>query len=395
MTEWLNDPVIKQWFEMIRNERTQENYRREFPRFLNFVHQTIEHKTPSQIIESRIEQLRSPDMNIKRYWEDVVIKYMHSLEEKDYRKNTVTTYLRTVLSFFSHAHVRLQYARKELLGAIEPSQKEKVIKEWIPSNEDVRLLYRMANNARDRAILLVLYQSGLSPIDVVSLKIQQLDFYDKDGNWNIPATEDYYLAKLREKSNILQQTCISRETLEEIRIMLQSRGYPRKGALFVSVHNKPLSTRDVNNIMKSIVEKALDGKVREWKTKNLRDSFMNALIRAKIQQDAKNAMCGHQREGARKDYDLSEETIRTLYKDAFNFLTINGFGSQSRKIEELEQKFDVQTKTLMEIITELRTENKQLKQKLNGIEIGQVELKRAITKMQKSDQDRLKLRKVG
>ena len=124
---WLNDPVIKHWFEMIRNERTQENYRREFPRFLNFVHESIEYKTPSQIIESRIEQLRSSDMNIKRYWEDVVIKYMHSLEEKDYRKNTVTTYLRKVLSFFSHAHVRLQYARKELLGGIEPSQARAIL----------------------------------------------------------------------------------------------------------------------------------------------------------------------------------------------------------------------------------------------------------------------------
>jgi site-specific recombinase XerD len=351
---WLNDPIIKEWFTILTNKRTQENYKREMPYFLEFVRETTEYKTPTQIIESRIQQQKSDDMNEKRFWETVVIKYKNSLEEKDYRRSTIVTYLRTVLSFFSHAHVQLHYARKELLGSIEPSQKDKIIKEWIPSNEDVRLLYRMANNARDRAILLVLYQSGLSPIDTVSLKIQVLQFYDSSGNWDVPSTEDYYLAKLREKSNILQQTCISREALEEIRIMLQSRGYPQKGALFVSVHNQPLTTRDVNNIMKGIVEKALDGKVREWKTKNLRDSFMNGLMQAKIQQDAKNAMCGHQREGARKDYDLSEQTIRTLYKDAFKFLTINGYGSTSRKIEEIEKKFDAQTKTLMEMLTEMK-----------------------------------------
>jgi hypothetical protein len=79
--DWLNDPIITEWFTIIKNPRTQENYRREFPYFLEFVKANTEYKTPSQIIESRIEQLRSPDMNVKRYWESVGIKYMHSLEE--------------------------------------------------------------------------------------------------------------------------------------------------------------------------------------------------------------------------------------------------------------------------------------------------------------------------
>src|SRR4030065_1052380 len=123
-----------------------------------------------------MRQLRSQDMNERRFWETVGIKYMHSLEEKGYRRGTVATYLRTMLSFFSHAHVRLEYARKELLGAIEPSDKDKVTKTWVPSNEDVRVLYRMAQSARDRAILLTLYQSGFSPVDTCAFNIEHFDF---------------------------------------------------------------------------------------------------------------------------------------------------------------------------------------------------------------------------
>lgn len=103
------------------------------------------------------------------------------------------------------------------------------------------------------------------------------------------------------------------------------------------MHGKPLTPRDLNDVIKAIVEKAFNGKVKEWKTKHLRDAYMNALIQAKLMQELKDAMVGHQREGARKEYGLTEQTVKIAYEDAFKFLTINGYGSQNRKIEELEE----------------------------------------------------------
>ncbi len=148
---WIKDPKVVEWFSLINNARTEKNYRNEFSKFLEFVQKTTEYKTPSQIIQSRMEHLRSLDMNVKRYWETVVIKFKHSLENEDMRMNTAHSYLRTALSFFSKNHVKLEFSRNEL--KVNPSEKDKVYKEWIPSNEEVRLLYRMANNARDRGIL--------------------------------------------------------------------------------------------------------------------------------------------------------------------------------------------------------------------------------------------------
>jgi site-specific recombinase XerD/uncharacterized coiled-coil protein SlyX len=333
-------------------------------------------------------------MNAKRYWEMIGIKYMHSLEEKGYMRSTIVTYLRTMLSFFSHAHVKLEYARKELLGAIEPSQKDKITKDWVPSNEDVRVLYRMAQNARDRAILLTLYQSGLSPVDTCALNIEDFDFYDANGDWKLSPNEDYYLGKLREKTNVLQQTCISRECLEEIRIMLQSRGYPKEGALFISVHNQPLTPRDVNNTMKGIVERAFNGKVKLWKTKNLRDSYKNALVKAKLSQEIVDALFGHERGGARGNYNLTEDTVKTMYAEAFKFLTVNGFGSQSRKIEELEAKYDAQNRILTEIITEQREEIKQLKEQLASMRTDVTEIRKEMTEIREGSSKEPKLKEI-
>jgi site-specific recombinase XerD len=349
---WKQDPLIREWFKIITNKRTQDNYRREFPYFLDFVKSTTEYTTPTQIVESRIQQLKSDDMNIKRYWETVGIKYMHFLEKKGYRKSTITTYLRTMLSFFSHAHVRLEYARKELLGAVEPNESEKIIKEWIPSNEDLRIFYRVSQSSRDKAILLTLYQSGLSPVDTCALNIQHFDFYDENGDWKVDKHQ--YLCKLREKTNIRQQTFISIEMLDELKIYLQSRGYPKQGPIFVSVHNKRLTTRDLNDIVKGIVERAFPNR-EGWKTKNLRDGFMNALVKAKIPTEIKNVFVGHIRASAQKSYDYSEETLRPLYQDAFKFLTINGIGKTDRKLEEIDSLVGRQQREIQELRQQLNT----------------------------------------
>jgi integrase len=360
--ECLSDPKVKEWFELIGNKRTIENYSYEFPRFMDFVKSTTEIKTPSQIIDTRIDQSLNRDQNVKRFWETVGIKYMHSLENQSIRLNTIKSYLRTMLSFFSKNHVPLTYSRGELIGSIEPSEKDKVIREWIPSNEDVRLLYRLANTARDRAILLTLYQSGFSEVDTANMKIEDFEFYDTNGNWKIALNEDLYTARLREKTNILQQTCVSREALEETRIMLQSRGFPKQGYLFVSFRNEQLGVRGINEAMKSIVAKAYNGKSELWKTKHLRDAFMNALEKARIPTELKDAFVGHMRQGARKEYGISEDTIKSLYAEAFKFLTVNGFGSTSRKVEEIETKFTKTTSELAETIAQMSIENKTLKE---------------------------------
>ena len=98
---WLSDPSVVEWLQMINTERTVRNYKQEFPNFMRYVVENTEYKTPTQIIESRKTQLENKDYAIKRFWENAVIGYMHALELREFKKNTIMGYLRTVLSFFS------------------------------------------------------------------------------------------------------------------------------------------------------------------------------------------------------------------------------------------------------------------------------------------------------
>jgi len=93
---------------------------------------------------------------------------------------------------------------------------------------------------------------------------------------------------------------------------------------------------------------------------------MNACLQARIPQEVKDSMVGHKRQGARENYGLTEQTIKSAYVEAFKYLTINGFGQTSRKVEELQQDFQKTKNELVELITELRNENKTLKAQLES-----------------------------
>jgi len=378
---WLEDSTVKQWFRNL-SERTKKNYSEQFPKWLAFINES-----PNEMIANREKHLRSEDRKEKRYYEDKLIAFKCSLEGKDMKIPTVKSYLRTVASFFSQNHVGLVFARKEL--KVEPSAKDRVVSEWIPEREEVRILYRSAENSRDRAILLVLYQSGFSETDVASMMIPQFPFYDSNGAWQLK-DEDLTHERLREKTNELQQTCISREAIAEIRLMLQNRGYPKSGYLFVSFRGEPLGVRGINETIKGIVAKAFPSKAKEWQTKHLRDAYMNALQQAKIPQKSADRMSGHKPEGAKADYRLTPQTIKMLYEDAWQYLTVNGFASQDRKLEELSLKMQEDKEALTNLITEQQKKIESLEETIQltnkALDLIATELERIAKAKEKQQQ---------
>lgn len=331
----------------LHKTRTLRNYKREFPKFLEWVKQT-----PSEIIKNRLEDLRS--VTKRHHYESVVVKYKNYLETLKTDKGTrlrvptIHGYLRCVQSFFSHNDVKLMFRRGEL--KVEPSEQEKVYRKWVLDNSEIRHLYRNAKTPRDRALILVLYQSGFSPIDVSEMKIEDFHLVF-EGKWIASLEMHMYHMRRREKTNIWQETCISIEALEDIKMMLAQRGNPDKGNLFVSFRNKPLSPREINLAIKSIVKRAYPNRTKEFKTKHLRDSYKNGLVQAKITQEVIDCMFGHQRRGARKDYQLTESTTKLMYQEAWKFLRINGFSS-TNKVEQIRKELKEDVATLAETLTE-------------------------------------------
>jgi site-specific recombinase XerC len=239
MANWKEDSYVKEWLSKV-SERTKENYTENFPRWLAFIGMT-----PTEQIQKRFKDLQSTNPKERGFFEDKVIEYKNALAVQGLKPNTIASYRIPVQSFFSAHRVPLKFRRGEL--KVEEIAEDKVVKEWIPDNQQMKQIYQHGD-ARDRALLLVLYQSGFSETDVSALNIQDLP--------NIQECEGHYpITMHREKTGVLQRTCISEEAVHDIKAMLEERGNPTKGALFISQKGSRLTTRFINDAIKMMVTK--------------------------------------------------------------------------------------------------------------------------------------------
>jgi site-specific recombinase XerD len=376
MANWKEDPYVKEWLSKV-SERTKKNYTENFPRWLAFIGMT-----PTEQIQKRFKDLQSSNPKERGFFEDKVIEYKNALAVQGLKPNTIASYRIPVQSFFSAHRVALKFRRGEL--KVEEVAVDKVVKEWIPDNQQMKQIYQHGD-ARDRALLLCLYQSGFSETDVSALNIEDL--------LNIQQTEGHYpITMHREKTGVLQRTCISEEAVHDIKAMLEERGNPTKGALFISQKGQRLTTRFINDAIKTMVVKTYGAEEAEkFKTKSLRDAYNDALLRANLTQEIKDTLFGHMRKGAKEKYAVSQATIIDAYNKAFQYLTVN-HGTQARKDIEVMRSEVIK---MSQIIVKLNEENQALKQQLKTIELTQVKIDKRLTKMERrSSKDRLKLREI-
>jgi hypothetical protein len=315
--EFQQDPYFQKWLIGL-SPRTKVNYSNEFPNWLAFIDMT-----PTEQIKKRMHDLNSEDISQRTFFEQKFREYKEYLESirnpDPLKHETVRGKLRTTASFFARNGLPLFLKR----GDWESTQQQPVIQRMKLTKDDVKAMYSHGN-LRDRALLLVLAQSGFSEIDVSCFRIEELK-----GLYENPETEHYFVEKPREKTNEIQATCLSYEAVHDLKAMLQERGNPEKGFLFVSQtkgKGEQLEVRSINEAMKALAQKTFSlEKAKEFKTKTLRSFYNSALLRAGVSpQELKDLMFGHGRKGARGHYDYDELTIKEAYGKVFEHLSING-----------------------------------------------------------------------
>jgi hypothetical protein len=349
------DEFFKKWLVGL-SPRTKKNYSNEFHEWFTFVDMS-----PTEQIKKRMHDLTTQDIAERLFFENKWRAFKEYLERKGSLKHaSVRTRLRTVASFFSRNGLPLNLKR----GDWESTQEQPVIQRWKITREEVKAMYSHGN-LRDRALLLVLAQSGFSEVDVSEMKIENLK-----GIYEQSETEPYFIEKPREKTGEIQATCLSYEAIHDIQAMLQERENPEFGYLFVSTtkgKGDKLEVRTIHKAIKGLAEKTFGTeKAKEFKTKALRSFYNSALLRADIKSEVKDLMMGHSRQSARKHYDYDEVTIKEAYQRAFEYLSING----------LQVRADL--KKVMEALKSLRDANtvfqSQLEAKDRELEAVKTEL---------------------
>ncbi len=241
---------------------------------------------------------------------DDVRNYLRHMREHDYSKATVARKLATLRSFFKFLNKRGLTGNNPML-TIRTPKLEKRLPRFMTEEQVTQLLGTPKDTdllgARDKAMLEVIYSSGLRVSELVGLNIQDVDFVGA-------------ALKVRGKGRKERLTPVGRTALAAIEKYVRMRGAansddPTGVPLFINKHGQRLSTRSVRRKLdKYLIEAHLDLDISPH---TLRHSFATHMLNHGADLRAVQELLGHQSLSTTQIYThLTTKRLQDSYEKA-------------------------------------------------------------------------------
>jgi len=228
------------------------------------------------------QQLLAADVNTIR-------RFMAELGQHQYSKSTTARKLATLRSFYKFL-VKRNHISSNPVTTIKTPKQDKKLPKFLEYEQVMRLLNTPPANtwlgARDRAILEVLYSTGMRVSELVGLNMDDVDFLSE-------------VIHIRGKGKKERLCPIGSSALQSIqnyiefrnRRMASDSAFDSK-VLFANKHGKRLSTRSVRRKMdKYLIEAGLDPSISPH---TLRHSFATHMLNNGADLRSVQELLGHQ-----------------------------------------------------------------------------------------------------
>ncbi len=242
---------------------------------------------------------------------DLVRLFMSRLHDRNYCKSTVARKLATLRSFYKFV-VRRGYAESNPVTPIRTPKQEKRLPKFL----DVGQIEKLFSNcdtttllgARDRAILEMLYSTGIRVSELVALQIADIDLGSS-------------VIRVRGKGKKERVIPIGPGAVKAVIHYLDLRRSALQGAkhdpdaLFINKHGQRLSTRSVRRKLdKYLLEAGLDLSVSPH---TLRHSFATHMLQRGADLRSVQELLGHQSLSTTQIYThLTDENVKSEYDKA-------------------------------------------------------------------------------
>jgi integrase/recombinase XerC len=243
---------------------------------------------------------------------NTVRAYLSQLNEKDYSKSTIARKLATVRSFYKFLIKRGKISSSPTAGLRTPKQEKKLPK-FLEYEEVKRLLEAPDTNnwlgARDRAILEILYSTGIRVSELVALNLDDIDFLGE-------------VIHVRGKGKKERIAPIGTNALQAVQHYLQFRSRRAQNnenfdakRLFVNKHGSKLSTRSVRRKMDKYLKMAgLDPSISPH---TLRHSFATHMLNNGADLRSVQELLGHRSLSTTQIYThLKTSKLKEVYDNA-------------------------------------------------------------------------------
>jgi integrase/recombinase XerC len=256
--------------------------------------------------ETRLEQmLLAIDANAVR-------RYMAQLNQRQYSKSTVARKLATLRSFYKFLVKRGHLASNPVTSVKTPKQEKKLPK-FLEYEDIQRLLNSPPTDtwlgARDRAIMEVLYSTGMRVSELVALNMDDVDFLGE-------------VIHVRGKGKKERISPIGSTALQAIQHYIEFRNRRMQNdsdfdarVLFANKHGQRLSTRSVRRKMDKYLKMAgLDPSISPH---TLRHSFATHMLNNGADLRSVQELLGHQSLSTTQVYThLTTSRIKEVYDNA-------------------------------------------------------------------------------
>jgi hypothetical protein len=188
----------------------------------------------------------------------------------------------------------------------------------------------MASDNEARLMILSIYQEGLAPVDVTELMIDQ-----------IKLTEDSEFIPVeieRSKTNETTILVLNPEWINEYKQYLKRRENPKSGYVLINRNGNKFDERDISLRIKEAARIALtEEDFKNFRAYSLRHAYNESILTVSpaIAQEKKDALMGHTRQGARRNYSLGE--LVEDYKRVFRLISIDGQQKELFQKEEFQE----------------------------------------------------------
>ena len=309
---------IKRSVETLRSV-TQKNYYRNLAPFFLWLGED-----PDETLKQRKKDLKSEDLENSERYERKATVYINMLLERGYSGRGAKGPLSRIQGFFSNNSRRYSLDMRRLR-----LPKARKIQKYSPPLEEIRVLYTFADSHRDRLIVALMFQNGLSPVDVSGLKIGDL-----------PLKEWGYYEKSRSKTGEIWHGVVTPDILFDLQKLLKVMGNPPNGEPLFVGRQGPLNNKAVSEVISKLMKKAGFNEKIGLKPTSLRDAFEDALVKSNVQSKLKELMMGHSA-GMEREYG-GTNALKVMIVDAakrvYPLLTLNGYTRQSQEMLEVVKK---------------------------------------------------------
>jgi integrase len=321
--------AIKRAVETIR-EVTRQNYYRVLPTYFLFLNEN-----PDQVIEQRRKDIGSQNYEQAENYERKSMTFANMLLSKGQSGRGVKSIVGRMQGFFANNSRRYSLDMRRL-----KLPKARKVQKYSPSNEELRHLYTIADCSRDRLIVALMYQNGLSPVDVSLLNVGDL-----------PLEEWAYYEKSRSKTGEIFRSVVTPDIAYELEIYLKIRGNPLKGEPLFIGRQGPLDNQAISGQIAELIEKSGLGGNDGFKPTSLRDALEDALVESNVNHKIKEALMGHVSDIEHEYGGHNKLVINVVeaMKKAYPLLALNGLTRVSTEPQVSKEEFESMKARLVEM----------------------------------------------